>query len=132
MNIVLLTPSRRFIANRVGLGYQIPLGLVSIGGPLLDAGHQVRLVDNDMLGWDDTHLVAELQRQPLNCVMIGHTSSTAAHPVAMRTATALRDAFPDVILIYGGTYPQLHRAEDSCREPLPGRNRAWGRRRNGC
>ena len=36
--IVLLTPRRRFIANRFGLGYQVPLGLVFLGGPLLDAG----------------------------------------------------------------------------------------------
>jgi hypothetical protein len=38
LDIVLLTPRRRFHANRVGLGYQIPLGLVFLGGPLLDAG----------------------------------------------------------------------------------------------
>ncbi len=49
LKIVLLVPRRRFIANRFGLGYQVPLGLVLIGGPLLDAGHRVRLIDNDVL-----------------------------------------------------------------------------------
>src|SRR5206468_3141032 len=39
MRIVLLTPARRFIANRFGVGYQLPLGLVFVGGPLVDAGH---------------------------------------------------------------------------------------------
>ena len=45
MRIVLLTPRRRFIANRFGLGYQLPLGLVCIGGPLSDAGHRVNGVE---------------------------------------------------------------------------------------
>ena len=102
MNIVLLTPCRRFIANRWGLGYQIPLGLVLLGGPLLDAGHQVRLLDNDRLGWDDSQLVAELAKNPPDCIMLGHTGSTAAHPVAMETAHHLRQAFPWVQLVYGG------------------------------
>jgi|GEM_PF-5499342 len=30
--IVLITPARRFIANRFGLGYQVPLGLVYMAG----------------------------------------------------------------------------------------------------
>ena len=105
MNIVLLTPRRRFIANRWGLGYQIPLGLVLLGGPLLDAGHQVRLIDNDRLGWDDARLVAELAQDPPDCIMLGHTGSTAAHPAAMETAHHLRQAFPWVQLVYGGVYP---------------------------
>jgi hypothetical protein len=60
MDIVLLTPRRRFIANRHGLGYQLPLGHVFLGGPLLDAGHRVRLIDNDALGWDDERLARKL------------------------------------------------------------------------
>ena len=105
LNIVLLTPRRQFIANRYGLGYQIPLGLVFIGGPLIDAGHRVRLIDNDVLGWDDHQLAKELSKNPPECLMIGHTGSTAAHPVAMQTAKVLKQALPDTIIIYGGVYP---------------------------
>ncbi len=105
MNIVLLTPRRRFIANRFGLGYQIPLGLVLLGGALIDAGHRVRLIDNDVYGWDDARLVRELTCAPPDCIMLGHTASTAAHPVAMATGQHLRQAFPQAKLIYGGVYP---------------------------
>ncbi len=105
MQIVLLTPRRRFIANRFGLGYQIPLGLVLLGGPLLDAGHQVRLIDNDVLGWRDDQLVQELTKAAPDCLLIGHTGSTAAHPIAMQTAQAMRQAFPHMTIIYGGVYP---------------------------
>lgn len=105
LNIVLLTPRRRFLANAAGLGYQVPLGLVFLGGPLLDAGHRVRLIDNDVRGWDDAHLARELAADPPDCVLIGHTASTAAHPVAMRTVAALRAAFPQMTIVYGGAYP---------------------------
>jgi anaerobic magnesium-protoporphyrin IX monomethyl ester cyclase len=105
MDIVLLTPARRFIANRYGLGYQLPLGLVLIGGPLIDAGHRVRLIDNDALGWSDARLISHLSSAPPDCIMIGHASPTAAHPVAMRTARSLKDAFPEAVIVYGGVYP---------------------------
>lgn len=115
MNIVLLTPARRFIANRAGLGYQIPLGLVLIGGPLVDAGHRVRLLDNDALGWDDATLARRLALDPPDALLLGHTGSTAAHPSAMRTAAALRRALPRARIVYGGVYPS-YAAETVLRE----------------
>ena len=105
LDIVLLVPRRRFIANRYGLGFQVPLGLVFIGGPLVDAGHRVRLIDNDALGWSDRRVAQDLARDPPDCVFLGHTASTAAHPRAMETARALRTHLPRVALIYGGVYP---------------------------
>lgn len=111
LNILLLTPRRRFIASQYGLGYQIPLGLVCLGGPLLDAGHRVRLIDNDVLGWDDERLARELQSDPPDCILFGHTGSTAAHLVALQTARALRQTLPQTKIIYGGVYPS-YAAED--------------------
>ncbi|HVR83889.1 MAG TPA: radical SAM protein [Planctomycetota bacterium] len=115
MKIVLLTPARRFIANRWGLGYQVPLGLVLIGGPLVDDGHRVRLVDNDVHGWDDARLIRELAPDLPDSILLGHTGSTAAHPAAMRTAAALRTAFPRARLVYGGVFPS-YAAETVLRE----------------
>jgi anaerobic magnesium-protoporphyrin IX monomethyl ester cyclase len=103
--IVLLTPSRRFIANRFGLGYQIPLGLVCIGGPLVDAGYSVRLIDNDLYGWSPERLAAEIADFGADYVLLGHTGSTAAHPICLATAEALRAALPHLRIAYGGVYP---------------------------
>ena len=108
--VVLLTPARRFIANRFGLGYQIPLGLVCIGGPLVDAGHTVWLVDNDLYGWGPARLAAELRRFRPDCVLLGHTGSTAAHSVCLATAAAVRAALPWVRIAYGGVYPSYEEA----------------------
>ena len=70
----------------------------------MDAGHTVRLLDNDLYGWSDKELVRQLRENPPACVLLGHTSSTAAHPVAMRTAAALRESFPSAVIVYGGVY----------------------------
>lgn len=103
--LVLLTPRRRFLANRFGLGYQVPLGLVFLGGPLVDAGHAVRLIDNDLYGWNSPRLVEEIARFRPDAVLLGHTGSTAAHPACIAAAQALKDALPHVRIAYGGVYP---------------------------
>lgn len=111
LRIVLLTPCRRFISNRVGLGYQVPLGLVALAGPLLDAGHQVRLIDNDVRGWSDERVADEVEREGADVVLLGHSASLAAHPVAMRTAAHLKARLPQVRLVYGGAYPTFAAAQ---------------------
>ena len=103
--IVLITPARRFIANRFGLGYQVPLGLVYIGGPLVDAGHIVKLIDNDVYGWSHKRLVQEVLAFKADYVLVGHTGSTAAHTIAIATISAIRADAPWVRTIYGGVYP---------------------------
>src|SRR3954447_20008415 len=108
--IILLTPRRRFLANRFGLGYQLPLGLVLLGGPLADAGHVVRLIDNDLYGWDTPRLVAEVARFRPDIVLLGHTGSTAAHPACIAAARALKDALPQLRIGYGGVYPSYSAA----------------------
>jgi anaerobic magnesium-protoporphyrin IX monomethyl ester cyclase len=113
--IILLTPARRFIANRFGLGYQIPLGLVLLGGPLVDAGYQVKLIDNDLYGWPLPKLAAEIAKFKPDCILLGHTGSTAAHPTCLITAQALRQALPTVRLAYGGVYPS-YAAESTLHE----------------
>lgn len=103
--IVLMNPARRFIANRFGLGYQIPLGLVSIGGPLLDAGHTVKLIDNDLHGWSMDRLVQEIAAFKAGYVLLGHSGPTAAHKIALQTIKAIRMAFPEIRIVYGGVFP---------------------------
>jgi anaerobic magnesium-protoporphyrin IX monomethyl ester cyclase len=115
--VVLLTPARRFIVNRFGLGYQIPLGMVLLGGPLLDAGHEVWLIDNDVYGWSPARLVQEIEAFAPDCILLGHTGSTAAHDVCVATAVSLRAHFPHTKIAYGGVYPSY--AADSILRDCP-------------
>jgi anaerobic magnesium-protoporphyrin IX monomethyl ester cyclase len=103
--IVLINPGRHFIANAHGLGYLIPLGLVSIGGPLIDAGFTVKLIDQDLYGWSFPRLVKEIADFNADYILLGHSGSTAAHKTALKTIRAIHQELPHLRVVYGGVYP---------------------------
>ncbi len=103
--VLLINPARHFIANQNGLGYLTPLGLVSIGGPLIDAGFTVKLIDHDAYGWSLKKLIEEVGKFQADYVLLGHSGSTASHKVAVKTFQEIKKTFTDIISIYGGVYP---------------------------
>lgn len=103
--IVLINPARHFIANQAGLGYLTPLGLVLIGGPLIDAGFNVRLIDHDQNGWPIVRLLDALADFGADYILLGHSGSTASHNVVVETVRQIRSCLPSVKIIYGGVYP---------------------------
>ena len=103
--IVLINPGRHFIANAHGLGYLIPLGLVSIGGPLIDEGFTVKLIDQDLYGWSFPRLVKEIADFNADYILLGHSGSTAAHKTALKTIREIHHELPHLRVVYGGVYP---------------------------
>ncbi len=103
--VLLVNPARHFIANQNGLGYLTPLGLVCIGGPLIDAGFTVKLIDHDAYGWSFKKLVEEIGKFQPNYVLLGHSGSTASHKTAIQTIHEIKTSYPHVKIIYGGVYP---------------------------
>lgn len=103
--VLLINPARHFIANEHGLGYLIPLGLVCIGGPLIDAGFTVKLIDHDLYGWPEERLIKEVGDFQADYILLGHSGSTAAHKTALKTIRAIHKAIPTIRVVYGGVYP---------------------------
>ena len=103
--IVLINPARHFVSNHFGVGYLTPLGLVCIGGPLVDAGFTVRLMDHDLYGWEMDRLIQEVADFNADYVLLGHSGSTGAHTTANKTIQAVRRALPHIRIVYGGVYP---------------------------
>jgi anaerobic magnesium-protoporphyrin IX monomethyl ester cyclase len=103
--VLLINPARHFIANKDGVGYLTPLGLICIGGPLLDAGYTVKLIDHDAYGWSFKKLVNEVGKFQAEYVLLGHSGSTAAHKTALKTIHEIKTKYPNIIIIYGGVYP---------------------------
>jgi len=103
--VLLVNPARHFIANKNGVGYLIPLGLVSIGGPLIDAGFTVKLIDHDAYGWSFKRLIKEVGKFQPDYVLLGHSGSTAAHKTALKTIHEIKRSYPNIKIIYGGVYP---------------------------
>jgi anaerobic magnesium-protoporphyrin IX monomethyl ester cyclase len=82
-----------------------------VGGPLIDAGHRVRLLDAERRHLSIRSIVGEVKTFAPQIVMTGHSGSTSAHPVCVKMLTAIKNACPDVITVYGGVYPSFHGVE---------------------
>ena len=103
--VLLINPARHFIANHYGVGYLVPLGLVSIGGPLIDASFTVKLIDHDAYGWSFMRLIEEVRKFQADYILIGHSGSTAAHKTSLKTVHEIKKVHPNSKIIYGGVYP---------------------------
>jgi anaerobic magnesium-protoporphyrin IX monomethyl ester cyclase len=108
MKILLINPPYQTLTSNFGVGHQVPLGLLMIGGPLLDAGHEVRLVDAESRCLTMRGVLSAVRRFNPDLVMTGHAGSTPAHPICMEMFRAIRATFPQVHTVYGGVYPTYH------------------------
>ena len=117
MRILLINPPYQTITSNLGVGHQVPLGLLMIGGPLLDAGHDVRLLDAECGRLSIRAIVQEVQRWRPDAVMTGHAGSTPAHLTCARMLLAVKADNQSVITVYGGVYPTYHAARILAEEP---------------
>ena len=117
MRILLLNPPHPAIGSRIPDEHLPPLGLLAIGGPLLDAGHEVRLLDADIAPLSVPEIVSEVCRYGPDAVLVGHSGSTSAHPSAMAVTRAIRSARSRIRIIYGGVFPTYHWREIMAGEP---------------
>src|SRR5579863_5224599 len=105
MRIALINGPLESAVCDLGVGHQMPLGLLMVGGPLLDAGHMVRLIDAACEHLDDDEIARRVASFGAQVAMIAHVGSTAAHPACLRTLRAVKAVLPSVITVYGGVYP---------------------------
>lgn len=108
MRILLLNPPHPSIGSRIPVEHLPPLGLLAIGGPLIDAGHSVELLDGEFGPMTTEEIVSEVRRRAPEAVMIGHSGSTSAHPSVVAITRAIRGASPRTRIIYGGVFPSYH------------------------
>jgi anaerobic magnesium-protoporphyrin IX monomethyl ester cyclase len=117
MRILLIHPPHTAIGSRIPDDHLPPLGLLAIGGPLLDAGHHVELLDAEFGPMSLPMIVGRAVAARPDAVLIGHTGSTSAHPTVVALTRRLRAALPGVHLVYGGVYPTYHWREALDEDP---------------
>lgn len=106
--IVLVNAPHQAIGSRMPKEHLPPLGLLSIGGPLIDAGFEVELLDAEFGPMAIPDIIAWVtQRQPA-IVMMGHSGSTTAHTVIMQIAAAIKAVMPTTWIVVGGVFPTYH------------------------
>src|ERR1043166_8164156 len=117
MNILLINPPHPSIGSRIPREHLPPLGLLALGGPLLDAGHQVRLLDGEFGPMAVRDMVSEARDYEPDAILLGHSGSTSGHPSGMQFVHAVRRALPQAWIIYGGVFPTYHWAQIMDYEP---------------
>src|SRR5690348_3191267 len=108
MRILLINPPHPSIGSRIPREQLPPLGLLSIGGPLIDAGHQVELIDAEFGPMPLAGIVAQSVARLPDAILLGHSGSTSGHPSVCALTRALRAALPGAWIIYGGVFPTYH------------------------
>lgn len=117
MRILLVNLPHTAIGSRIPREHLPPLGLLAVGGPLLDEGHQVRLLDAEFGPMPMPEIVRQTVAFSPSAVLIGHSGSTSAHPTVAEFTRALRRALPSAWIIYGGVFPTYHWREILAAEP---------------
>lgn len=111
MNLLLINPPHTAIGSRIPDDHLPPLGLLSIGGPLIDAGFHVELLDADRAPMALTDIVDEVERREADVVLLGHSGSSSAHDTVVAICRALKARRPGVVTVYGGVHPTYHADE---------------------
>jgi len=108
MRTLLINPPYQTITSNWGVGHQVPLGLLMVGGALRDAGFEAGLLDAEAGRLRPGRIAAEVARRGPAVVMTGHAGSTPAHPACVATLRAVKRARPETVCVYGGVFPTYH------------------------
>jgi anaerobic magnesium-protoporphyrin IX monomethyl ester cyclase len=108
MRILIVNPPHPAIGSRIPDDHLPPLGLLSIGGPLIDDGHDVELLDAEFGPMPVAEIIRRLAVHRPDVLLLGHSGSTSAHPVSREIAHGAKKLMPGLAVIYGGVFPTYH------------------------
>jgi hypothetical protein len=108
MVILLINPPHPSIGSRIPHEHLPPLGLLAVGGPLIDAGHDVRLLDAEFGPLPAGQIVEQVVACAPEAILVGHSGSTSGHPIVADITRAIRAALPETWIVYGGVFPTYH------------------------
>src|SRR5262245_8370670 len=117
MRILIVNPPHPAIGSRIPDDHLPPLGLLSIGGPLIDDGHEVKLLDAEFGPMPLDEIVRQAVAYEPDALLLGHSGSTSGHPIVAELTRMLAEALPDAWIVYGGVFPTYHWREVLEQEP---------------
>lgn len=108
MRILLINPPHTAIGSRVPNEHLPPLGLLAIGGPLIDDGHEVKLLDAEFGPMKLEYIVENVLAYLPDVILLGHSGSTGAQPTIAKLTRMIKQEIPWITIIIGGVFPSYH------------------------
>lgn len=108
MKILIINPPHLSIGSRMANEHLPPLGLLSIGGPLIDAGHEVKLLDADYYNYKIEKVARLILEDNPDAILLGHSGSTSAQPTINEITRIVREKNEQIKTIIGGVFPTYH------------------------
>lgn len=116
MRVLLVNPRHTAIGSRIPDDHLPPLGLLCVGGSLIDAGHEVELLDADRLDLGVDEVVEAIVAKEPDALLMGHSGSTSAHPTVAEITRRVRERL-HAWIVYGGVFPSYHWRDVLAAEP---------------
>lgn len=106
-NILIINPPHLSIGSRLANEHLPPLGLLSIAGPLIDAGFKVEFLDADYYNCSYEEILKLIENRPPDFILMGHSGSTSAQPIINELSVLIKQKLNATIII-GGVFPTYH------------------------
>jgi anaerobic magnesium-protoporphyrin IX monomethyl ester cyclase len=108
MKILLINVPHIAIGSRIPREQLPPLGLLCIGGPLIDNGHQVKLLDGEFGPTSADEIAKQTVAFQPDAILMGHSGSTSAQPIIEHISKIISVELPNTFFILGGVFPTYH------------------------
>ena len=96
MKITIINPPHLSIGSRLPNEHLPPLGLLSIGGPLIDEGYEVSLLDADFYNYKIDLIVSKILVAKPDIILLGHSGSTSAQPIINEITKLIRQSNSEI------------------------------------
>ena len=116
MRVALVNAPLKSAVCDYGVGHQMPLGLLMVGGALRGRC-DVTLIDAARDHLSEAEVARRVVAFGADVAMVAHVGSTQAHPCCLRTQAAIKAASPRIVTVYGGVHPTYHAREILAQHP---------------
>jgi len=117
MKILCVNPPNLSIGSRRAGEHLPPLGLLAIAGTLIDAGHEVKLLDADIDNMKPNRIAAEITDKNPEVILLGHSGSTSSQPFIEEITRLVKERRQAIKIIIGGVFPTFHWREILAKNP---------------
>ena len=98
-NVILINPRQPYLNFGDDMGIHQPLGLLQLGSHLIENGISAKLIDANAMNLPNDDIAI-----PESAKLVSISVNTVMFPVSVRIAKSIKERYPDVFVIAGGSH----------------------------